>query len=76
MPKYIVEMSRRFVQNEVAEMAVDAANKTAARKIAKQTMDNDTTGEAIAWEASDGDYDRYDIEDVVEQSRASADTTA
>ena len=72
MPEYIVEMSRCFVRTEVAEVTVKAISETAARKMAKQIIDNDATAEAIAWEVSNGSYDHYQIDDVVEQSEASA----
>lgn len=65
MPKFDVELERRFVQFETATITIEAASPAEAKKLAKSKM----TSDAIAdqWEASDSKYDQYMILEVSPQ---------
>ena len=64
MPKFNVEVSRRFVQTETADIIVEAGSIKEARKIAKERMTSEEF--ADAWEPSDSSYDQFTIEEVSE----------
>ena len=72
MPKFSVDLERRFVQMETVTIEVEAKNAAEARKIAKEQMHSETLTDL--WEPSDSSYDHYTIDDVslVKENKDSA----